>query len=610
MIRRYRLYILLKLFLVMMLVFIIQKPLFMLYNHSIDSSVGVGDYLSVMWHGIPLDMTICGYVLVVPLLILTISMYVKMDIRKWLCPYLIVIAALLGIIFIADTVMYGFWQFKLDTTVFLYTDKPADAMASVSTLFVITTFLTGFLFIAIYAVAFIGVLPKGVQVVHTNKWLGLVMLPVAGVLFLMIRGGVGEGTANVSSVYYSSNQYLNHSAVNPAFSMFYSLSHQQNFASEYQFYDDENKIDKLTSGLYNTESVDTEKLIKTDRPNIILLVWEGCGASFTGCLGAEGNTTPNLDQLAKEGVFFTNCYANSFRTDRGLVCINSGWLGLPSASLMKIPEKCEKLPGLARTLASEGYTTSFWYGGDISFTNMSGYLLQNGYQRLFSDKDFSKKESTSKWGAPDDILLDRAIADIQSAKSPFFTSILTLSSHEPWEVPYSRINKEVENSFAYTDDCIGKFVNGLKAKGIWDNTLLIIVPDHGASAQEGRTLASEDVIHIPLVMTGGAIMESKVVDKIMNQSDIVATLLGQLGIDHSEFVFSRDVMSKSYTYPSAINCSRTNFTFCDSTGLSTYDLDASVIINNKEKKEGDASSHRVEVGKAILQTLYRTVSNL
>lgn len=105
-------------------------------------------------------------------------------------------------------------------------------------------------------------------------------------------------------------------------------------------------------------------------------------------------------------------------------------------------------------------------------------------------------------------------------------------------------------------------------------------------------------------------MESKVVDKIMNQSDIVATLLGQLGIDHSEFVFSRDVMSKSYTYPSAINCSRTNFTFCDSTGLSTYDLDASVIINNKEKKEGDASSHRVEVGKAILQTLYRTVSNL
>lgn len=594
----------------MMLVFIIQKPLFMLYNHSIDSSIGVGDYLSVMWHGIPLDMTICGYVLVVPLLILTISMYVKMDIRKWLCPYLIVIAALLGIIFIADTVMYGFWQFKLDTTVFLYTDKPADAMASVSTLFVITTFITGFLFIAIYAVAFIGVLPKGVQTVHTNKWLGLVMVPVAGVLFLMIRGGVGEGTANVSSVYYSSNQYLNHSAVNPAFSMFYSLSHQLNFASEYQFYDDEKKIDKLTSGLYNTESVDTEKLIKSDRPNIILLVWEGCGASFTGCLGAEGNITPNLDKLAKEGVFFTNCYANSFRTDRGLVCINSGWLGLPSASLMKIPEKCEKLPGLARTLASEGYTTSFWYGGDISFTNMSGYLLQNGYQRLFSDKNFSKKESTSKWGAPDDILLDRAIADIQSAKSPFFTSILTLSSHEPWEVPYSRINKEVENSFAYTDDCIGKFVNGLKSKGIWDNTLLIIVPDHGASAQEGRTLASEDVIHIPLVMTGGAIMESKVVDKIMNQSDIVATLLGQLGIDHSEFVFSRDVMSKSYTYPSAINCSRTNFTFCDSTGLSTYDLDASVIINNKEKKEGDASSHRVEVGKAILQTLYRTVSNL
>ncbi len=593
----------------MMLVFVIQKPLFMLYNHGIDSSVGVLDYLSVMWHGIPLDMTMCGYLLVIPLIILTVSMYVRMELRKWLAPYLIVIAIILGIIFVADTVMYSFWQFKLDTTVFLYTDKPADAVASVSTLFLVTTLVVGVLFIALYSWAFISVLPKKVQKVHENKWLGLVALPVAGILFLMIRGGVGEGTANVSSVYYSNSQYLNHSAVNPAFNMFYSLSHQQDFASEYQFYD-ETELEKLTAGIYNTESVDTERLLNTERPNIILLVWEGCGACFTGCLGADGDITPNLDAIAKEGVFFTNCYANSFRTDRGLVSINSGWLGLPSASLMKIPEKCEKLPGLANTLSKEGYTTSFWYGGDISFTNMGGYMLQNGYQRLFSDKDFTQKERTSKWGAADDVLLAKALDDIKSSKSPYFTTILTLSSHEPWEVPYDRLSNEVENSFAFADDCIGKFVKGLRANGCWDNTLLIIVPDHGAAAREGLNLASESVIHIPLVMTGGAVKECKVVDKVMNQSDIAATLLGQLGIDHEEFVFSRDVMSKSYTYPSAIHSSRTNFTFCDSTGLSTYDLDADVVINNKEMKKDCPASHRVETGKAILQKLYRTVSNL
>lgn len=610
MLRRYRLYILLKLFLVMMLVFVIQKPLFMLYNQGIDRSVGVADYMSVMWHGIPLDMTMCGYLLIIPLIILTVSMYVGMNLRKWLSPYFIVVAVILGIIFVADTVMYSFWQFKLDTTVFLYTDKPADAVASVSTMFVIVALLAGLVAIALYSYAFISVLPKGVQKVHENRWHGFVSIPVAGLMFLMIRGGVGEGTANVSSVYYSSNQYLNHSAVNPAFNMFYSLSHQQNFASEYQFFDDEKELDRLTVGLYNTESIDTEKLLNTERPNIILLVWEGCGACFAGCLGAEGNITPNLDAIAKEGVLFTNCYANSFRTDRGLVSINSGWLGLPSASLMKIPEKCEKLPGLARSLRAEGYTTTFWYGGDISFTNMSGYMLQNGYERLFSDKDFAMKERTSKWGAADDVLLAKALDDIKSASQPFFTSILTLSSHEPWEVPYSRLDNEVENSFAFADDCIGKFVKGLKANGCWDNTLLVIVPDHGAAAREGLTLASESVIHIPLVMTGGAIRENRVIDKVLNQSDIAATLLGQLGVNHSEFVFSRDVMSKSYTYPSAIHSSRTNFTFCDSTGLSTFDLDANMVINNRDNGKENALPHRTSVGKAILQKLYRTVSKL
>lgn len=593
----------------MMLVFISQKLMFMIYNHSMDSTIGICDYLNVMWHGIPLDMTTTGYLLVYPLLVLIANFFIGINLRQWLVPYFCVIFALLSIIFVADTVMYEFWQFKLDTTVFLYTDKPADAVASVSTTFVIFTILAIILLTIAYSWLFWWILPKGVFAKSKRPLLSLIMIPVAGIMFIMIRGGIGEGTANVTNAYFSGKQFLNHSAVNSAFNMFYSISLQQDYASEYQYFDDKEEVNTLLKDMFTTESIEPDTLLKNQRPDIILVVWEGCGASFAGCVGGEGNITPNLDKLAEEGVLFTNCYANSFRTDRGLVCINSGWLGLPSASLMKLPRKCEKLPGLARTLSNNGYNTSFWYGGDISFTNMGGFMLQNGYQKTFSDKDFPNKEKLTAWGVPDGPLFDKALEGIKKAQSPFFTSILTLSSHEPWEVPYQRLDNNVENSFAYTDDCLGKFVEGLKAANKWDNTLLIIIPDHGAIGQEGRTVSSIDVVHIPLLFTGGAIKEKKTISTIMNQSDFAATLLGQLHLKHDEFIFSRDVMSKSYTYPTAIHCSKIAFTFCDSTGISTYDLEGNMTVQDIDSI-ANTKEQRVKKGKAILQNLYTIVGDL
>lgn len=193
---------------------------------------------------------------------------------------------------------------------------------------------------------------------------------------------------------------------------------------------------------------------------------------------------------------------------------------------------------------------------------------------------------------------------LRDVDEPFFLSILTLSSHEPWDVPYRRLDKDIENSFAYTDDCLGKFVESLKKDGKWDNTVLIVVPDHGVFVQEGKGCSSLDVIHIPLVMAGGAVKEHREIKILMNQSDLAATLLGQLGVEHKDFIFSRDVLSKTYTYPSAIHCSRVEFSFFDSTGVSTYDLDADMVVQNVDAI-GKNSEVRVKKGKAILQTLYK-----
>lgn len=597
-----RVYLLLKLFIVTMLIFMSQKPLFMIYNSGIDNTIGISDYLSVVLHSVKLDMTVTGYTLVVPLLVLCATYFMRINLHRVLFPYYILITFLTTLIFIADTVMYGFWHFKLDTTIFIYTDKPADALASVSIWFLILCILTFLILLFAYLYIIYNVLPKSILSPVHNKFVSLVMMPLTALLFIIIRGGVGTGTANVSNAYYSDKQFLNHSSVNPVFNMLYSMAHQQDFSKEFHYYSDDRERASLVKGIYNTGGLTTDTILNTRCPNILLIVWEGCSANIAGCLGSDSGATPNLDKLASEGILFSNCKANSFRTDRGLVSINSGWLGLPTASLMKIPEKSQSLPGIAKTLRNHGYNTDFWYGGDISFTNMGGFMLQNGFQKTYSDKDFNRKERQSNWGAPDEHVFNRVLIDIKSRNNdvPWFTEIMTLSSHEPWDVPYKRLEKKIENSFAYTDHCIGTFISELKKLPLWKNTLVIIVPDHGVLSSSEYSFSSPEVIHIPLVFAGGAVSESRDIDILMNQSDIAATLLGQLGISHSAFLFSRNVLSSTYTHRSAFHTTKVDMTYFDESGFTTIDL-----TTNKPVRESPSSSiSRAQTGRAILQTLY------
>lgn len=616
-----RISLIFKLLVCTMLVFFLQKPLFMLYNSNVDETISSGDYFSVMLHGIPLDLTVTGYTLIIPLIIITFSFFVHKE-KLWkglLIGYYVIISILLAIIFVGDAVMYNFWRFKLDSSVFLYTDKPGDALASVNTSFVVWRVIAMALFAAIYIFLYAYILKRQKLDKPIHGATVFILVPIIAIIFLMIRGGVGEGTANVSNAYYSEKQFLNHSAVNPAFNFLYSLGKSQDFANEFHFFEKAD-CEKYIEGIYSTETINPDTILTKKRPNILLIIWEGCGAKLVGATGGEKDITPNMNALAREGVLFTHCYANSFRTDRGLVSIMSGWLGMPTASLMKIPEKCETLPALPKKLCDAGYRTEFWYGGDITFTNMNGYMLQAGVQHIISDKDFTREErSYSKWGVTDEILLDRVTKDITNRSlnpeyqnKPWFTSVLTLSSHEPWEVPVKLYSEIRRNSFAYTDMCLGRMIDKIKASDQWNDLLVIIIPDHGVLIDEGDLIYEPDIIHIPIVMTGGAVLGLQRFDQIMNQSDLAATLLGQLGINHDEFTFSRDVLSSTYTYPTAFHTFNNGMTFIDSTGTTTYDNNAGKIIDHIEQKgldKGKSNSRREQKAKAILQTLYENIAD-
>lgn len=596
-------------FFTVLLIFILQKPLFMLYNGSIEKGFGFADYMQVMIHGASLDAATAGYLTAFPFLLVLISIWFrKFPLKKILYGYYILAAALISIIFVVDMALYTFWGFKLDASVFLYIDSPKEALASVSVGFILLRVLAILLLIALNSWVLLKITPSVLTATRKRIAGTAGMLLLGGVLFIIIRGGVTESTSNIGQVYFSNEPFLNHSAVNPDFSLLSSMGKSQDFASEFNFFDEEKRA-ALFDGLYPTTDGDSIiQVLNTKRPNILIILMEGFGGAFVEPLGGLPDVTPHFNRLSKEGVFFTNCYANSFRTDRGTVCTFSGYLGLPTASVMKIPAKSRTLPAIAEGLSKAGYKTDFLYGGDINFTNMKSYLLSTGYQRLTANTDFSLVEQTSNaWGVNDDITFEYLYNQLRNRKEegPWHTAFLTLSSHEPFEVPYHRLEDKIPNAFAYTDECLGKFIDRLKQTPAWKDLLVICLPDHGFYYPREGSNAMPRFYHIPLLWLGGAVKQPIQVDKIMNQTDLAATLLGQLGLEHTAFTFSRNVLGSDYKYPFAFYSFNNGFSFRDSTGVTVFDNNSGSILFD----EPEADESRLDKGKAILQTVYDDLGN-
>ena len=589
--------------------FLVQKPVFMACNASKDYSIG--DYLSVMWHGAGLDATTTGYLTILPFVLTVASVWFRhMPFRKIMTPYYIVVMLLISVIFVSDLSLFAFWESKLDASVFIYIDSPKNAMASVSGAYIaarvalmlgLTALMSGLLWL---------VTPRNltkINMIGQQLLTTLCALPVGALLFLVIRGGIRVSTANVGDAYFSTDQYLNLSAINPAFNLFASTERQARYEDEFNFYDEERRA-TLMKGLYPKSDEGTEYVLNTSRPNILVIFMESFGATMIERLGGEKGVAPNLERLADEGVFFSRIFANSFRTDRGTVCTFSGYPGLPTLSLMKVSNLCQSLPNIARTLGDAGYTTDFLYGGDINFTNMQGYLRAGGFHTITSQDDFSMSDRNySKWGVPDGLTFNRLfdmLKEREGAKKPWFTAFLTLSSHEPFEVPFKKFDDAHYNAFAYTDHCIGEFIKRFKKTPQWKNTLIVLLPDHGTPYPKEGERFSPRYFRIPMIWAGGAVSRKMTVEKIMNQTDLAATLLAQFGLKHGDFKFSRNVLSESYNSPFAFYSFVNGFCFLDNTGVSVYDNASNKVFFNVAP-EGD--SLRVEKGKAILQTLYDEV---
>lgn len=612
--------------------FVLQKPLFLfLEKGSATQPVDniFTELPAVIWHGLPLDLSMAGYLSVIPGLLSIAVVWLKRELVKPIMNIYFIIASLfITCSFLLNASLYPYWKYPLDSTpLFYFFTSPADAIASVSIWQVILS-------IVILIVLTIGVWftlrmrgEKRQQYSRYSYGYGgfgsgkrnrfddfdrhrgrtsIILLLLTGLLFLPIRGGITVSTMNTGQAYYSQNAYLNHSAVNPLFSLLESITHQEDFASQYRFMKDK-EADKIFATMTSTSDENTYPLLneatfKKGTPDILIVIMESFASDIMPSMGSYKDVAVCLDSIAQQSILFTRFYANSFRTDRGMVSILSGYPAQPTTSIMRYPRKTSQLPSIARNLAKyKNYKTTYYYGGDADFCNMRSYLVSQGYQHIISDANFPIEDKLSKWGVPDHILAARMMKDIkaqQNEKRPMLRILQTSSSHEPFEVPYHRLKDKRLNAFAYTDSVMGAIVREYRKLPRWKNTLIVFVPDHVGGYKENLNDHDRSRYQIPLILAGGAISRPMKVGIIGSQHDIAATLLGQLGVEHREFTFSKNMMSDA-TPKFAFFAVNDAFGIVSEENSLIYDNRAKRIVYDKGEK-----GFNLKRGQAYLQKLY------
>jgi phosphoglycerol transferase MdoB-like AlkP superfamily enzyme len=208
-------------------------------------------------------------------------------------------------------------------------------------------------------------------------------------------------------------------------------------------------------------------------------------------------------------------------------------------------------------------------------------------------------------------LLRRANNDLKNTKQPFFCNVMTLSSHEPFELPNETgwgipnfqktddIDALFNNAMYYTDQAVGEFIREAKKQAWWQNTIVVIIADHGSPHVAPHDNEFHN-FHIPMLWLGGAFAkQDTVIHTVGSQTDIAATVLGQMDMPHQEYSWSKNIMTKDYR-PFAYFNYHNGFGFVKKDGRYAYDTEGGYV----RRQEGQVTDKDIDIGKAYIQMTY------
>jgi phosphoglycerol transferase MdoB-like AlkP superfamily enzyme len=587
--------------------FFIARLFFIFVQFQSSFQNSICGLFGTFWHGVKLDISTIGYYLLVPMLVALPGIFFSGNwYRIFIRLYTWILVIFSSLIIVADANLYSYWGFRMDYTPMLYLKTPEEAMASVSSLkiivFLMTILLMSSFFIYIYNRLIDRLFTSFTKMHYPLPWL-LFFMVLMGALIIPIRGGFGVAPINAGSVYFSEKMFLNHTAINAVWNVGCSAFAQNPVKNPYEFGELStaiNIVDTLT-----IKKGPPVKVLNTSRPDIMIMVLESFSGYLIGPLGGDSLVTPNFNRYVSEGILFSDFYASGTRTDKAMPAILNGYPAQPAQSIIKEPKKSQSLPSLVKILIENGYNSSFWYGGEINFANFNAFVIGSGFTSIITRNNFNPENFNSKWGVHDHILFKTLEDSMKVVKEPFFKVVLTLSSHEPFDVPMEPfftgkdVLSEYKNSVYYADRSLGAYLDWAKSTEWWKNTLIIMVADHAARISGDIPNYSGTVFKIPMLWVGGALAKRGFrIEKLGSQVDIPTTLLNQLGLT-GNFPFSKDLLSdqsKSFAF----------YTYNEGFGFITDTSSVAFDLKSKEAvfSEGKSPDYAEREGKAYLQVLF------
>ncbi|MDR3246454.1 MAG: sulfatase-like hydrolase/transferase [Prevotellaceae bacterium] len=593
-------------FLYWMFFFEIIRLMFLCYNYELSFSMNIVEWGRVALYGAWMDASMSGYLSAGAAVLLAVTSFSgRKTVSRTLSVYTFILMFIFGIMTVGDMELYKFWGFRLDGTPLMYlVNTPKEAFASTGLLKI--AFLLTLFVIAIYLlwkVYCLAVRAKLTERLPKAGWTGIPVFLLVGILMIFpIRGSLGVAPMNAGFVYHHlTNVFANHASVNVVWNAMKSLMESDKITG-YRFMERE-KAEALFSERYPAQE-NTRLLLNGQRPNVIVVMLESFSNRLIAPLGGKPDATPYLNRLCKESVVFSNIYSAGDRTDKGLLAVLSGYPAHPVARVINFPQKTRRLPFLNKDLKQAGYFTEHISGFDNKFANIRSYLSNAGYDRITDRDEFpSDIYRKTKWGVPDHYVFEKLLERCNDSQQPFFKSLITLSSHEPFDVPAPTVFEGTDdesrfiNAACYTDRSLGAFIEAAKKTDWWANTLIVITADHGVVWPGNIAPYDPEKFHIPMIWTGGALAVSDtVITTVASQTDIARSILCQLGIRNGDYRFGKDILG------SPVN----SFAFCDfNNGFGWVTDSAKLAFDNVSNsiifREGNVSDEALEQGKAYLQ---------
>jgi phosphoglycerol transferase MdoB-like AlkP superfamily enzyme len=592
------------------------RLVFLAFFYRETAGLPVATVTGTFLHGLGLDLAAAAYLSLVPFLLVALSVFQRLTRPAGILvlAWTLLATAILALLGTADLGIFREWGRHIDAAVLQYLTHPVESWAAAGggprwLLVQLWLLLT-----ALFGVIALRVLRPRLRFPPARAALALPILGCALLLVIPARGGVQQIPINQSSAYFSPLPFANLAAVNVGWNFFDSwhrgLNRRENPYAVLP-------PDSARALCCHPEAPGAEptaprtSYLRGARPNVLLIVWESFTARAVPRLGGLSGATPVFDSLAGEGLLFRRVYAAGDRTEKGLAALLAGAPTVPNGSILTIPSKSGSLPMLSRDLKAAGYATGFYYGGELGFANLRSFVRAGGFDRVIGKEDFPRSTWQSKWGAHDDVVADRVLADLGDTPAPFFVTWLTQSSHEPFDVPGPvRVagadgESRFLNSLAYTDQVLGALLRRAAREPWWDHTLVVIVADHSKRLERTDAAvpykSAASWYHIPMLWTGGALERGGIVDRLASQTDLAPTLLGQLGLPGSErYRFGRDLFSglpRPWAY----------YGFDDGFGMVTADgsLVWEHIPDRITSRSGRIGEAELRLGRAMLQVTYQ-----